>query len=100
MDEARQHLADERIYLNEEIQSEYNFEEIIGESAPLQAVLDHVKTVAPTDSTVLVLGETGTGKELIARCDSRDQLAAGSYICKGELCRYPAWSAGERIVRS
>ena len=67
VDEARQHLADERIYLNEEIQSEYNFEEIIGESAPLQAVLDHVKTVAPTDSTVLVLGETGTGKELIAR---------------------------------
>jgi formate hydrogenlyase transcriptional activator len=67
VDEARQHLAEERLYLKEEIQSTYNFEEIIGESAPLKAVLDHVKTVGPTDSTVLVLGETGTGKELIAR---------------------------------
>ena len=67
VDEARQHLAEERLYLNEEIQSTHNFEEIIGESASLKAVLDHVKTVGPTDSTVLVLGETGTGKELIAR---------------------------------
>jgi formate hydrogenlyase transcriptional activator len=67
VDEARQHLAVERVYLNEEIQSTHNFEEIIGESAPLKAVLENVKTVGPTDSTVLVLGETGTGKELIAR---------------------------------
>lgn len=67
VDEARQHLVKERLYLNEEIQSTHNFEEIIGESAPLKAVLENVKTVGPTDSTVLVLGETGTGKELIAR---------------------------------
>src|SRR5262249_8364208 len=67
VDEARQHLGEERVYLNEEIQSAYNFEEIVGESAPLKGVLEHVKTVGPTDSTVLVLGETGTGKELVAR---------------------------------
>jgi formate hydrogenlyase transcriptional activator len=67
VDEARQQLVEERLYLNEEIQSAHNFEEIIGESTPLRAVLEHVKTVGPTDSTVLVLGETGTGKELIAR---------------------------------
>jgi DNA-binding NtrC family response regulator len=54
-------------YLREEIQSEYNFEEIIGTSPPVRDVLEKVKRVAPTDSTVLLMGETGTGKELIAR---------------------------------
>ena len=67
VDEARQQLAEERMYLTEEIQSEYNFEEIIGDSTALRTVLDYAKTVGPTDSTVLILGETGTGKELIAR---------------------------------
>ena len=65
--EAKQHLVEERTYLNEEIQLEHNFEEIIGESASLKAALQDVRTVAPTDSTVLIFGETGTGKELIAR---------------------------------
>jgi DNA-binding NtrC family response regulator len=54
-------------YLREEIQSEYNFEEIVGTSPLLREVLEKVKRVAPADSTVLLLGETGTGKELIAR---------------------------------
>ncbi len=54
-------------YLREEIQSEYNFEEIVGVSPPVRDLLEKVKRVAPTDSTVLILGETGTGKELIAR---------------------------------
>jgi formate hydrogenlyase transcriptional activator len=60
-------LAEEKLYLEDEIRSELNFEEIIGESAALKHVLKQVETVAPTDSTVLILGETGTGKELIAR---------------------------------
>ncbi|HKW66811.1 MAG TPA: sigma 54-interacting transcriptional regulator [Terriglobales bacterium] len=60
-------LAQEKIYLQEEIHSEYNFEEIVGESRALQTVLEQVETVAPTAATVLILGETGTGKELIAR---------------------------------
>ncbi|HUE24253.1 MAG TPA: sigma 54-interacting transcriptional regulator [Bryobacteraceae bacterium] len=65
--ESRQRLAEERVYLNEEIRSGQNFEEIVGSSAALKNVLKQVSIVAPTDSTVLILGETGTGKELIAR---------------------------------
>jgi formate hydrogenlyase transcriptional activator len=60
-------LAQEKLYLEDEIRSELNFEEIIGKSEALRRVLKQVETVAPTDSTVLIYGETGTGKELIAR---------------------------------
>ncbi len=65
--ELTQKLAEEKRYLEEELRTEFNFEEIVGESKPLMRVLKQVETVAPTDSTVLILGETGTGKELIAR---------------------------------
>jgi formate hydrogenlyase transcriptional activator len=60
-------LAEEKLYLEEEIRTEHNFEEIIGESTALKRALSQVETVAPTESTVLIEGETGTGKELIAR---------------------------------
>ncbi len=60
-------LTEEKLYLEEEIQTEYNFEEIVGGSPALKRVLKEVQTVAATDSTVLILGETGSGKELIAR---------------------------------
>ena len=60
-------LAQEKRYLEDELSVESSFDEIIGESAGLKRVLKQVETVAPTDATVLVLGETGTGKELIAR---------------------------------
>jgi formate hydrogenlyase transcriptional activator len=60
-------LASEKLYLEEEIKAEYNFGEIVGQSRALRSVLEQIKTVAPTDSVVLVCGETGTGKELIAR---------------------------------
>lgn len=60
-------LAEEKHYLEEEIQSEYNFAEIVGQSSALKKVLQQIKTVATTDSCVLICGETGTGKELIAR---------------------------------
>jgi formate hydrogenlyase transcriptional activator len=60
-------LREEKLYLQDEIRTEYNFEEIIGDSAALRQILDQLQTVAPTDSTILILGETGTGKELIAR---------------------------------
>jgi formate hydrogenlyase transcriptional activator len=60
-------LAHEKVYLEDEIRHELNFHEIIGRSAVLRRVLKQVETVAPTDSTVLIYGETGTGKELIAR---------------------------------
>ena len=60
-------LAQEKLYLEDEIRSELNFEEIIGNSQVLKKVLRQVEAVAPTDSTVLIHGETGSGKELIAR---------------------------------
>jgi formate hydrogenlyase transcriptional activator len=65
--ESRERLAEERRYLKEELRTEHIFEEIIGESPALKQALKQVETVAPTDSTVLILGETGTGKELVAR---------------------------------
>jgi formate hydrogenlyase transcriptional activator len=60
-------LAQEKAYLEEEARTEHHFGEIVGESPSLRRVLKNVETVAPTDSTVLIRGETGTGKELIAR---------------------------------
>jgi formate hydrogenlyase transcriptional activator len=60
-------LSEEKLYLQDEIRTEYNFEEIIGESPALKHILQQLETVAPTDSTILIRGETGTGKELIAR---------------------------------
>jgi formate hydrogenlyase transcriptional activator len=65
--ELKDKLAQEKLYLEEEIRSEMNFENIVGTSPALRHVLELVETVAPNDSTVLLLGETGTGKELIAR---------------------------------
>lgn len=65
--ELKDRLAQEKLYLEDEIRSELNFEEIVGKSDALRRVLKQVETVAPTDSTVLIYGETGTGKELIAR---------------------------------
>ena len=63
----RDKLAQEKLYLEEEIRGEMDFEGIVGQSSGLRQVLNLVETVAPSDSTVLLLGETGTGKELIAR---------------------------------
>ena len=60
-------LEAENVYLQEEISKEHNFEEIVGNSRAIVEVLERVETVAPTDSTVLITGETGCGKELIAR---------------------------------
>src|SRR5271163_4331262 len=64
---SRNRLEDERLYLESEIRAEYNFENLVGQSAALRKVLDQIEIVAPTGSTVLLHGETGTGKELIAR---------------------------------
>ncbi|MBS1811460.1 MAG: sigma 54-interacting transcriptional regulator [Acidobacteria bacterium] len=60
-------LASEKLYLEDEIRTEHNFEELIGASRSFKRILKQIETVAPTDSAVLIRGETGTGKELIAR---------------------------------
>ena len=65
--ELKARVEQENIYLQEEIKIEHNFEEIVGQSAAIKKVLKAVETVAPTDATVLICSETGTGKELVAR---------------------------------
>jgi formate hydrogenlyase transcriptional activator len=65
--ELKEQLSKEKLYLEDELRAEMNFAQIIGSSASLRKVLKRAETVAPTDSTVLIYGETGTGKELVAR---------------------------------
>jgi formate hydrogenlyase transcriptional activator len=67
IDELNDKLAGEKLYLEEEIKTVYNFDELVGDSHALKRVLKQVEQVAPTGSTVLIRGETGTGKELISR---------------------------------
>ena len=67
MEQEQTRLTAQNVYLREELKSVHNFEEIIGQSSALTSALSKVEKVAPTDSTVLIQGETGTGKELIAR---------------------------------
>lgn len=71
IEELKDKLAKEKLYLEEELRIEHGFEDIIGDSKSLKEVLKQVEVVAPTDSTVLIQGETGTGKELIARAIHR-----------------------------
>ncbi len=71
INELRKRMEDEKVYLEEEIRSEYRFDEIVGHGASLRQVLGQIETAAPTDSTVLIQGETGTGKELVARAIHR-----------------------------
>ena len=67
IDALKDKLSEEKLYLEEEIRNAFNFEEIVGESAAIRSVLAQVELVAPAGTTVLIQGETGTGKEVIAR---------------------------------
>ena len=67
IDALKARFHSETVYLQEEIKTEHNFEEIIGQSAPMRQLLRKIEQVAPTEATVLIQGETGTGKELLAR---------------------------------
>jgi formate hydrogenlyase transcriptional activator len=76
-DQFNDKLNQEKLYLEDETRSERNFGEIIGNSASLRGLLKRVETVAPTDSTVLIYGETGTGKELIAHSIHKKSQRSG-----------------------
>src|ERR1700730_3781360 len=88
--ELKNKLAQEKLYLEDEIRSEMNFEEIVGERPLLRAVLKQVETVAPTDSAVLIQGETGTGKELIARAIHNLSLRRDHTFVKVNCAAIPA----------
>ena len=87
------------MYLEDEIRTEYDFEEIVGESQSLKRVLRDVETVAPTDSTVLIQGESGTGKELIARAMHNLSGRRRAYFRQGKLRGHSHRTAGKRVIR-
>ena len=79
--ESKNRIEEERLYLESEIRSHFNFEDIVGNSRALRKVLDQIAIVSPTDSTVLLHGETGTGKELVARAiHANSQRSARTFV--------------------
>jgi formate hydrogenlyase transcriptional activator len=88
--ELKDRLHKENVALRNEIRRKPKFEEIVGASAPLQQVLSRVEKVAPTDSTVLITGETGTGKELIAQAIHKASLRAGRAFVSVNCAALPA----------
>ena len=97
--EAKRKLTEEKLYLEQEINTELGYGEIIGRSRSLQAVMENVATVAASDATVLLLGETGTGKELVARAIHRLSQRAGQELHQNELCGDSVGPAGKRVIR-
>jgi len=90
LQEAKDKLAQEKMYLEREIQTELGFEAIIGQSPALRDVLKKARIVAPTDSTVLLLGETGTGKELLARSVHSLSARSGNTFVKLNCAAVPS----------
>jgi formate hydrogenlyase transcriptional activator len=91
--EAADGVGNQSLQMKPEANAELDFEEIVGESKTLRRVLDQAKTVAGSDATVLVLGNSGTGKDLIARAKERS-------LHQGELCCDSRRSSGERTLRT
>jgi formate hydrogenlyase transcriptional activator len=90
INELRRHIEDEKVYLEEEIRSEYRFDEIVGSGPALRGVLQQIQTAAPTDSSILIQGETGTGKELVARAIHRLSSRANATFVKLKCAAIPA----------
>jgi formate hydrogenlyase transcriptional activator len=90
INDLRRHIEDEKVYLEEEIRSEYRFDEIVGSGPALRGVLQQIETAAPTDSSILIQGETGTGKELVARAIHRLSSRANATFVKLNCAAIPA----------
>jgi len=90
IEELKEQLEREKVYLTEEIKTTHNFEEFVGQSKPVQAMLKDVEQVAPTDATVLVQGESGTGKELIARAIHNLSQRSDRPLVKVDCATLPA----------
>ncbi len=90
IEKLRDRLKEENVYLQDELKVVYNFDEIIGSSLPLKRVLKTIERVAPTDSTVFITGETGTGKELIARAIHNLSLRKERALIKVNCAAIPA----------
>ncbi|MBN2337662.1 MAG: sigma 54-interacting transcriptional regulator [Acidobacteria bacterium] len=88
--EMKERLADEKRYLEDEIRSDRDVGEMLGESPAFQAVLENIRIVAPTGATVLILGETGTGKELVARAIHQGSPRADNGFVKVNCAAIPA----------
>jgi formate hydrogenlyase transcriptional activator len=86
----RRHIEDEKVYLEEEIRSEYRFDEMVGSGPALGSVLRQIETAAPTGSSILIQGETGTGKELVARAIHRLSGRANATFVKLNCAAIPA----------
>src|SRR5258708_2987582 len=89
LEQEQARLQAQNLYLQEEIKAVHNFEEIIGQSPALTAVLDNVCRVAPTDASVLICGETGTGKQLIARASHSASKRHDKPLIKGNCAALP-----------
>jgi PAS domain S-box-containing protein len=89
MEQEKARLQQQNQYLQEEIKQSHNFDEIVGRSPQIAAVLENVRRVAPTDASVLVFGETGTGKELIARAIHSASTRAGKPLIKVNCAALP-----------
>jgi formate hydrogenlyase transcriptional activator len=88
--EAKKKLTEEKLYLEQEINTELGFGDIIGQSKALEAVMENVRKVAASDATVLLLGETGTGKELVARAVHWASLRSGNSFIKLNCAAIPS----------
>ena len=93
-------LEAENVYLQEEIRNQHNFNEIVGNSPALLDTLRKVERVAPTDSTVLIVGETGSGKELFARAVHNRSRRSDRPLVKVELRRHRTWPGRKRALRA
>lgn len=89
VEELKNRLQAENVYLQEEIRRQHNFEEIIGESAAIRTVLDAIEAVASTNANVVITGETGTGKELVARALHKLSLRQGKALIKVNCASIP-----------